>query len=261
MNYRDPAPWPHGWLRADWGAPARVRTLVTTRSGGASRPPHDAMNLGSRCGDDPDAVAANRAQLRALLPGEPVWMKQVHGTRVVDADAAGAGEPGPGRGPEPEADAAVARSPGTVCAVLAADCLPVFLCDEAGTVVAVAHAGWRGLAGGVLENTVRAMDAGQRRLLAWIGPGIAGAAYEVGAEVREAFVANEAADADAFQPTRPGHWLADLPLLARRRLARLGVADAGGGTLCTHADARRFYSFRRDGATGRFASLIWIQPS
>ena len=253
MTGRDTAPWPHGWLRADWPAPARVRTLVTTRAGGGSRAPHDAMNLGSRCGDDPAAVADNRALLRALLPADPVWMKQVHGTRVVEADA--------GKGDEPEADAAVARAPGTVCAVLTADCLPVFLCDESGSVVALAHAGWRGLAGGVLENTVRAMGEAPERLMAWIGPGIAAPAYEVGAEVRDAFVADDAADAGAFHPTRPGHWLADLPLLARRRLARVGVARAGGGTLCTHADARRFYSFRRDGATGRFASLIWIHPS
>ncbi len=246
-------PWPHGWLGADWPAPARVRTLVTTRAGGTSRAPHDTMNLGSRCGDEPLAVARNRAELRALLPSGPAWMKQVHGMRVVDVDALVAGEP--------EADAAIARSPGAVCAVLTADCLPVFLCDEAGTVVALAHAGWRGLAAGVLENTVRAMGAEPRRLMAWIGPGIAAPAYEVGAEVRGAFVAAHAGDADAFQATQPGHWLADLPLLARRRLGRLGVPRVGGGTLCTHADAARFYSFRRDGATGRMASLIWIQPS
>lgn len=258
MSASGSPPWPHGWLHADWPAPAHVRTLVTTRVGGTSRAPHDAMNLGSRCGDEPSAVAGNRALLRALLPSGPVWMKQVHGTRVVDVGAPVAGEP---EADEPEADAAIARSPGTVCAVLTADCLPVFLCDDTGAVVALAHAGWRGLAGGVLENTVRAMGTEPHRLMAWIGPGIAAPAYEVGAEVRDCFVDHDGADADAFHATRPGHWLADLPMLARRRLGRLGVARTGGGTHCTHADVARFYSFRRDGATGRMASLIWIQPS
>ena len=236
-------------LTPDWPAPPKVRALVTTRGGGVSAPPFEAFNLGSHVGDAPQAVAVNRARLRALLPGEPCWLNQVHGLAVADADDA--------RG-VPEADAAVARQPGRVCAVLTADCLPVLFCDRAGSVVAAAHAGWRGLAAGVLEATVTRMAVPAQQVIAWLGPAIGPAAFEVGGEVREAFVAQDAATAAAFVPGARGKWMADLFRLARLRLARAGVSSVHGGGVCTHADRARFYSYRRDGVTGRFASLIWL---
>ena len=240
---------PHpDWIVPDWPAPGNVRALITTRAGGMSRGPYASFNLGLRTDDDPGAVAANRAALRSLLPQEPVWLKQVHGNRVIDADAPP---------PAPEADAAVARNPGTVCAVLVADCVPVLLTDRAGATVAVAHAGWRGLAGGVVENAVRAMQRSPEELLAFIGPGIGPRAFEVGPDVRDAFVEGDPGARSAFTPHAPGKWLADLFALARRRLARAGVARVFGGGICTHSDAARFFSYRRDRATGRMAALIW----
>ena len=241
------APHPD-WIVPDWPAPATVRALITTRAGGLSIGPYASFNLGLRAGDEPGAVAANRARLRESLPQEPVWLRQVHGSQVIDAD-----------GPtlEPEADAAVARRPGTVCAVLVADCVPVFITDRAGTAVAVAHAGWRGLAGGVLENTVSAMRCGPDKLLAFLGPGIGPRAFEVGADVREAFLRTAPEAQHAFVPHAPGKWLADLFTLARQHLARAGVTRVFGGSLCTHSDPARFFSYRRDRATGRMAALIW----
>jgi polyphenol oxidase len=233
----------------DWAAPANVRALMTTRRRGRSRGPYADFNLGDHVGDDVAAVAANRARLRLHLPAEPLWLKQVHGARCVVAEEAVAGV---------EADASVSFRPGTVCAVLTADCLPLLLCDAGGTVVAAAHAGWRGLAAGVIEGTVAAMRRPPGEILAWLGPAIGPAAFEVGEEVRAAFVAHDAAAACAFVPHGAGKWLCDIYELARQRLAALGVRRVAGGNLCTVSDADRFYSYRRDGATGRMASLIWL---
>jgi YfiH family protein len=236
------------WIVPDWPAPANVKAFITTRAGGSSIGPYAGLNLGSRTDDDPLAVEANRRRLRAALPDEPKWLRQVHGCEVVDADAfAGV----------PEADAAVARSANTVCAVLVADCIPVLLADRAGSAVAIAHAGWRGLARGVLERAVERLDRPPEDLLAYLGPGIGPGAFEVGADVRDAFLAGDARAEAAFRPRAPGKWMADLFLLARQRLARCGITRMHGGEMCTHSDPRRFYSYRRDGATGRMAALIW----
>ncbi len=238
----------------------RVRALMTTRAGGVSAAPFDGFNLGTRCGDDAQAVACNRARLRALLPAEPSWLKQVHGARVVEAGAGGA-NPATGRDAEPEADASIARAPGIVCAVLVADCLPVLLAARAGSVVAAAHAGWRGLSGGVIEATVRAMQVPPQDLMAWLGPAIGAQQFEVGADVLEAFTRADAGAAAAFKPIpgRPGKFLCDLVALARRRLQALGVTQISGGAYCTVSEAR-FYSFRRDKVTGRMGAFIWIEP-
>lgn len=236
------------WIVPDWPAPIAVQARVTTRSGGVSGAGYASMNLGNHVGDDPAAVAENRRRLRARLPAEPLWLSQVHGRAVVDAASVRPGI---------AADAAFARVRGTVCAVLTADCLPVLLCDDAGSVVAAVHAGWRGLAGGVLEAAVRAMAVAPVRLMAWLGPAIGPQAFEVGEEVRAVFLAADAGAAAAFRPSPAGRWLADIYQLARRRLQLAGVSEVYGGGECTHGDAARFYSYRRDGATGRMASLIW----
>ena len=240
------------WIVPDWPAPAKVRALITTRAGGASRGAHAGLNLGMSCGDDTEVVAQNRASLLQRLPAEPLWLRQVHGTNVIEAEAADG---------TPEADAAVARRPGKVCAVLTADCLPLLLCDEAGTRVAAVHAGWRGLCAGVIEQTLHAMDRPPQKVLAYLGPAIGPEAYEVGAEVREAFIAadSEGDTGSAFVPGKPGKFYADLYALARRRLARSGVARIHGGGFCTYTERERFYSYRRDGVTGRMASLIWME--
>lgn len=243
---------PHpDWIVPEWPAPAGVKALFTTRAGGVSRGPYASLNLGFATGDDPQAVAANRALLRAILPQEPRWLRQVHGAAVVEADELA------GR---PEADAAVARRPGTVCAVLVADCIPVLIADRAGAAVGVAHAGWRGLARGVLENAVRSLAAPEG-VIAYLGPGIGARAFEVGSEVREAFLAREAAAEAAFVPCAPGKWLADLFLLARQALRRAGVTEVYGGGLCTYSDPERFFSYRRDRTTGRMAALIWREEA
>jgi YfiH family protein len=235
-------------LRPDWPAPANVHALQTLRTGGVSLPPWDGFNLGDHVGDGEQAVAANRAALRRQLPGEPLWLRQVHGNLAVDADFA----------PDfSEADAAVARQSGRVCAVMTADCLPVLFCDRAGSVVAAAHAGWRGLAAGVLENTVRAMLVPPAEILAWLGPAIGPASFEVGGEVRDTFVRHDPEAANAFRPAREGKWLADIFLLARQRLNVVGVNAIYGGGMCTVQGQDRFFSYRRDGVTGRMASLIW----
>lgn len=242
------------FILPDWPAPANVRALATTRGGGVSRAPWDSFNLGDHVGDDPQAVAENRRRLRALLPAEPRWLKQVHGARcLAAADTANTAEAGAS-----EADAACARAPGSVCAVLTADCLPLLFCDEAGTVVAAAHAGWRGLAAGVIESTVDAMGTPGERLLAWLGPAIGPDSFEVGDEVRTTFVSADPAAAAAFVARPGGKWLCDIYRLARQRLAALGVTRVFGGDACTLRDAGRFYSYRRDGVTGRMASLIWL---
>lgn len=239
---------PREWIVADWPAPANVRTLFTTRHGGVSRGPYASFNLGMHAGDDPHAVRANRALLRALLPQEPKWLSQEHGATVVEVDDSGIA---------PRADASIARRAGTVCAIMVADCVPVLFADQSGTVVAAAHAGWRGLAAGLIENTVRAIGVPAAALLACLGPGIGPRAFEVGADVRDAFMARSSRSADAFAPCRPGKWLADLPALARQALERAGVLRVYGGGLCTASDPQRFFSYRRDGTTGRMAALIW----
>ncbi|MDH4192348.1 MAG: peptidoglycan editing factor PgeF [Betaproteobacteria bacterium] len=235
----------------DWPALPGVRALMTTRAGGVSPGGYASLNLGTRCGDRAEAVRENRSRLAALLPAPPVWLKQVHGIVVADADAARA------KGIEPEADAAVARSAGTVCAVLVADCMPVLFADERGGVVGVAHAGWRGLCGGVIEATLDAMAVPPESVLAWLGPAIGPKVYEVGDEVRAAFVERDAGAARAFVATRPGHWLLDLYAVARRRLAAQGVERVYGGGFCTYTD-ERFFSFRRERASGRMAAVIWL---
>ena len=253
------------WLRPDWPAPAHVHAGMTTRAGGVSRPPWDTMNPAAHVGDDPAAVAENRRILRAALPAEPLWLNQVHGVAVAGCGEV-AGCPGEAAGPEaPCADASIARQAGQVCAVLTADCLPVLFCDRAGSVVAAAHAGWRGLVSGVLEATVARMAVPPGEIMAWLGAAIGPEAFEVGDEVREAFISRHPLAAVAFRPALPGtldgaprKWLADLYALARIHLAAVGVAEVYGGGLCTHADARRFFSYRRDGVTGRMASLIWL---
>jgi YfiH family protein len=202
-------------------------------------------------GDDPQCVARNRAILRACLPAEPAWMKQVHGTAVIDAARAT---------PDTEADGAVARESGAICAVTTADCLPVLLSDRAGKGVGIAHAGWRGLAGGVVERVVQAMGVAPRDLIAYIGPGIGAHRYEVGEDVHKAFVEPDPAAARSFAPRQDGKYLVDLYGLARQRLAAAGVAEVYGGEFCTASEAR-FFSFRRDRTTGRMASLIWLEDS
>jgi YfiH family protein len=239
-----------GWIVPEWPAPPGVRALITTRAGGVSRGAYAGLNLGLNSGDEAEAAARNRAALRQWLPAEPLWLRQVHGTTVVGADSVEG---------SPEADAAIARRPRRVCAVLTADCLPLLLCDEAGSIVAAVHAGWRGLCSGVIEQTLRAMDLPPQSLLAYLGPAIGAAAYEVGAEVRAAFLAEDTSSEAAFAPGAPGKFHADLYALARRRLARSGVTRIYGGGYCTYTERERFYSYRRDGATGRMASLIWIE--
>lgn len=238
----------------DWPAPATVGCLATTRRGGVSQGVFASLNLGDHVGDDPAAVAANRAIICRQVDARPVWLNQVHGIRVIDAAAVDRGRP-------PEADAAFTRATGTACVVMTADCLPVLFCDDAGTVVAAAHAGWRGLLSGVLEATVAAMDVPAGSLMAWLGPAIGPEAFEVGGEVRDAFVGVAVEAADAFKPAAAGKWLADIYLLSRQRLAGQGVNRVFGGNFCTVIDQDRFFSYRRDGQTGRMASLIWLNPA
>jgi hypothetical protein len=241
-----------GWQEADWTAPPAVRAGVTLRAGGASLPPYDSFNLAAHVGDDPAAVAANRAGLmaRLSLPGPPLWLDQVHGTQVAVHGGA----------PLPAADAAVAFGPGRVLAVLTADCLPVVFASRDGTRIGIAHAGWRGLAAGVLEATVAALGVPGAALAAWLGPAIGPTAFEVGTEVREAFVDADPGAARDFAANARGRWQADLAALARRRLRALGVGAVQGRAECTHADPVRFYSYRRAAVTGRMATLVWIEP-
>jgi len=242
------------WIVPEWPAPPGVRAFLTTRAGGVSTGAYSSFNLGLSTGDDPRAVEANRRRLRAMLPAEPRWLKQVHGAHVVDAESVH---------DRPEADASIARTPGIVCAIQIADCLPVLFTDRSATAVAAVHAGWRGLAAGVIDNTVAAMDAAGIRageILAFIGPGIGPGAFEVGGEVREAYVGRDPGARYAFKTHVPGKWLADLPSLAKRALERCGVTSVYGGTLCTYSDPQRFYSYRRDKVTGRMAALVWIEP-
>lgn len=239
-------------IEPDWPAPGNVRAIATTRVGGASAGAYLSLNLGDHVGDDAEAVAANRMRLRTTLqlPAEPHWLKQVHGTSVARAEQGIA---------HPEADAMVASTPGNVCTVLTADCLPVLFCDRSGQRVAAAHAGWRGLAAGILPATVSALrDAGAKDLLAWFGAAISGAAYEVGNEVREEFLRQDPGAEVGFTANARGRWQLDLIAVARRQLQSLGVTRIYGGTNCTYGERERFFSHRRDGQCGRQATLIWL---
>ncbi|KAB2933690.1 MAG: peptidoglycan editing factor PgeF [Candidatus Contendobacter sp.] len=242
---------PEHLIFPNWPAPVQVRAISTTRHGGISSPPYDSLNLAEHVGDDPACVAANRRRLAAAVGylAEPAWLEQVHGTNVIDA----------GTIREPvAADAAWTRAAGRPCVVMTADCLPVLLCDRAGTMVAAAHAGWRGLAGGVIAATVGEMKVPPTELLAWLGPAIGPDAFEVGEEVRAAFVALDGANASCFKPSPAGRWLADIYGLARRQLRRLGVSAVYGGEFCTFGESERFFSYRRESRTGRMATLIWL---
>lgn len=237
------------WIVPDWPAPKSVKALQTTRAGGTSTGPFDSLNLAMHVNDEIQAVQRNRAILREYLPVEPVWLQQVHGTRVIDA----AQPP-----TDLNADASFSRQAGVVCVSLTADCLPVLFCDQSAQVVAVAHAGWRGLCDGVLESTVAAMQAQPQQILAWLGPAIGAQAFQVGDEVRQAFLKQQDTAHQAF--VKDGErWLADIYMLARMRLHRLGITQIYGGDFCTMRDSERFFSFRRDPVCGRMASLIWIE--
>ncbi|GAA4029308.1 peptidoglycan editing factor PgeF [Actimicrobium antarcticum] len=248
-------------MQIDWpDAPRNISAISTLRSGGVSLPPYDdgagggGFNLGIHVADNPVHVQQNRARLRQLLPADPAWLTQIHGTTVLDAasviDA-------------PDADASISTEAGVVCAILTADCLPILFSDVAGAVVGAAHAGWRGLAAGVLQQTVAAMRlAGASEIVAWLGPAIGPQQFEVGQDVVDAFVTRDPHCATAFRPFtgRPGKYFADIALLARQTLATIGVERVAGGEQCTVTDRERYFSFRRDQQTGRMASLIWINP-
>ena len=239
-------------LVPEWNAPPAVRSAFTLRGGGVSDGPFDSLNLGAHVGDRPEAVAENRRRVRErlALPAEPAWLEQVHGTRVADLDSAGEGAR--------SADAVITRTAGMVCAVQVADCMPVLFAASDASAVGVAHAGWRGLAAGVLEETVSRLGVPPSELLAWLGPAISARHFEVGEEVRTAFLARDPASGGAFSANPRGRWQCDLAALARRRLAALGLTAISGGTWCTYGDSARFYSFRRDGRCGRMAALIWV---
>jgi YfiH family protein len=241
-------------LDVRWPSPPGVRAAFTLRHAGASPEPWSSLNLGSHVGDAPAHVAANRAAVREALhlPGEPLWLQQVHGARVADADGESTRA-----APLAAADAAVSRSTGTVLAILVADCLPVLFTSADGGVIAAAHAGWRGLAAGVLEATVQSMGVPAAEVHAWLGPAIGPQHFEVGDEVREVFTQGSAAAEAHFTRNARGRWQCDLPALARQRLRACGVVSLHGDADCTYADAARFFSFRRDGQCGRMAALIW----
>ena len=237
------------WVEPNWPAPPGIRVISTGRGGGVSRAQYASLNLGSHVGDAPDAVAENRTRLRvaARLPSEPHWLAQVHGTTAVDLDAEVAGA----------ADAGYTRRAAVVCAILTADCLPVVFASESGDTLGAAHAGWRGLSSGILEATVQAMNVLPSRLFAWLGPSIGPNHFEVGGEVREAFLAQDGSAEAAFLPNARGRFMADLPELARRRLRNLGIERIYGSNDCTYANSARYFSHRRDGNTGRQVTLIW----
>ncbi|MGB8338854.1 MAG: peptidoglycan editing factor PgeF [Burkholderiales bacterium] len=242
---------PAEWIIPAWPAPKNVRALITTRAGGVSEGGYASMNLGAYVNDAEKSVAENRAILRKHIPAEPKWLRQVHGTRVVNADNVIEA---------PEADASIARQPHSVCVIAIADCVPILFCDAPGSVVAAAHAGWRGLRAGVIENTVREMNCASAELMAYLGPAIGPQNFEVGDEVRQAFVQQGADASAAFKPKPEGKWLADIYLLVRQRLHAVGVTQIYGGGFCTVAEAR-FFSHRRDKVSGRMAALIWLEKS
>jgi len=235
----------------DWPAPVNVRAVITTRRGGVSQAPYAGLNLGLHVGDDPVRVARNRALLKqqARLPSDPLWLQQIHGCQVAECSS----ETLPAT-----ADAATTVEPGRVCAVMTADCLPLLICNRSGTRVAAVHAGWRGLAAGVIEATLARFEEPDDELLVWLGPAIGPLSFEVGEDVRDAFLSVDSMAEPGFKPGRSGRWLADLYFLARRRLALPQVVYIGGGDYCTMSESDRFFSYRRDGTTGRMASLIWL---
>lgn len=235
-------------IKPDWPAPASVQAFTTTRKGGFSQGPWSSLNLGGNCGDDPHHVEMNRRALASLLPSGPRWLNQVHGTGVVGWEQAGG----------QDADAVFSHQKGQVCAVLTADCLPVLFCNQAGTRIAAAHAGWRGLAAGVLEATVSAMQCKPAELMAWLGPAIGPRAFEVGRDVYDAFVSLNTENTIAFRPHRD-RWLADIYQLARLALVRVGIKQISGGQYCTYEEQENYFSYRRDAVTGRMASLVWLQ--
>lgn len=241
------------FIQPNWPAPANVKALQTTRLGGVSSGPYASLNMGEHVKDDPMHVARNRQLLNTFLPSEPVWLNQVHGTRVIDAALSSCIE---------SADAAFTDRKQVVCVTMTADCLPVLLCDAQGSIVAAVHAGWRSLCHGVIEATIESMFARQpalkaNQLMAWLGPAIGPQAFEVGSEVRAQFMAKAAQAEQAFTP-HGDKWLGNLYLIAQQRLHALGVANVYGGGECTYTDQARFFSFRRDGDTGRMATLIWL---
>jgi hypothetical protein len=243
------------WVVPDWTVASRVRAFATTRRGGVSTGARATMNLGRNVGDDASLLAENRRRLESFLPAPPTWLTQVHGADVAVLTASSPGAP------SPAADASVTREPDVVCAVLTADCLPVLLADVRGRAVGIAHAGWRGLAAGVLEATIAALgDLGvpPGDVVAWLGPAIGPDRFEVGADVHDRFCADDPAAEATFVPQRPGKWHGDLFALARARLARVGVSQVTGGGHCTHSDAARFFSYRRERDTGRMATAIWL---
>lgn len=244
-------------INAEWPAPPHVLVRTTTRCGGVSGPPYESLNLATHVGDDLERVRANRARVREMLclPSEPVWLEQHHGTRVID----------PEQDDTRRADGSYTRVAGTVCAILTADCLPIVITDRAGTELTALHGGWRGLAAGIIDAGLARMRAPREELIAWLGPAIGAGRYEVGAEVLRAFAGTEPTLARAFAPTRPGHCRCDLYAIARGLLHARGVASVHGGLHCTHHDAARFFSYRRDAGrgrdTGRMATLAWIEPA
>ncbi|MDX8386064.1 MAG: peptidoglycan editing factor PgeF [Gallionella sp.] len=237
-------------IKPDWPAPKHVRALQTTRQGGISKAPYDTFNLGLHVGDDPVRVNRNRMMLSSVMQSEPVWLEQVHGTIVANADMASC---------HVQADACIARQRGSVCVVMTADCLPVLLCDTQGSVVGAAHAGWKGLAAGVIEATVEAMDAVPQNLMAWLGPAINQQAFEVGDDVRDAFISVHSQTSSAFVSGQHGKWLADIYALARLRLNELGITEVYGGGDCTFSESDKYFSYRRDGVTGRMGTFIWLE--
>ena len=247
------------WLAPDWASTVpSVRVLSTLRRGGCSVGAYASLNLAQHVGDDADAVRANRERLAsaAELPDEPLWLEQVHGTDIVIHDGSHA------PGPAPRADASVTFQAGRVCVVMTADCLPVVFTDRAGTRVGVAHGGWRGLAAGVLEATIAALDIDPGELLAWMGPAIGPEAFEVGGEVRAAFIERDAAHVAAFAANAAGRYMADIYALARIALLGAGLRHVSGGGMCTSSDPQNYFSYRRDQVTGRMATLAWIdRPS
>lgn len=241
------------WLQADWPAPSSVRAGTTLRTGGSSRGPWSSMNLAMHVGDNTDDVLRNRRQLvqDLGLPAQPQWLEQVHGSRCVLLDRAPANS---------TADAAYTGRSGVVCAVLTADCLPVLLCDLSGSIVAAVHAGWRGLASGVLQNAIASLPVAASDLMAWLGPAIGPQSFEVGAEVRQCFVDVSPVHENAFRPGAGNRWLCDLYQLALNIMCAEGVMNVHGGGRCTYAESGSFFSYRRDEVCGRMASLIWIDP-
>ncbi len=241
-----------GWIIPDWPAPTWVKAGTSTRQGGVSPAPYHSLNLGDHVGDDAGNVRQNRQHLAQWqhFPNEPAWLNQVHGIDVVNAV---------GVHHLVDADASFSHERGVVCCAMTADCLPVLFCDEQGSVVAAAHAGWRGLVDGVLEATIMAMGVSASHLMAWMGPAIGLDAFEVGDEVRQQFIDHQPSAEQAFKPSPAGRWLADIYLLARLRLEAAGISKVYGGHWCTYSDEKRFFSYRRDGVTGRMASFIWIE--